>query len=706
MDILCTKSFELVLHSQLHVQLVPEFVVTAATLTLSKAEAQQRLSKLRELLTQYLYEYHVLDAPSIDDAIYDGLWQEFKRLEEQYPELVTPDSPSQRVGDVLAEGFKSAEHLTRMLSLNDVFDEAEVEAWAARIQKLVPSTALSFFGDVKKDGLAASIIYQDGVYDQAITRGDGFVGEDVTGNVRTIQSVPLKLRASKGLEHFLKGRTEVRGEIVMLKKDFVRLNEQRTKAGLPLFANPRNTAAGTIRQLDPKLVAQRPLHFMGYDLLREDPTEVPSNSFAYATMKQLGFQGGEYTSQLKDLKAIRQYAEEWEKKRADLPYNIDGLVIKVNDRQTYARLGVVGKNPRAAIAYKYPAEQSTTMVKDIFVSIGRTGAATPVAMLKPVVVAGSTVQMATLHNEGEVHRKDIRVGDTVIIRKAGDVIPEVVEPIVKLRTGKEQKFVMPANCPECNTKLVKLKAKDAIWRCPNRQCPSRVHNQIQHFASKGALDIEGLGEKNVLALLDAKLIKDVADIYGLTKEQLLGLDRFAEVSASKLVAAIDQKRQSPLARFIFGLGIRHVGSQTAVDLANTFHSLEVIAEATIDELHEVEGVGVVVAESVVAWFADPDNHELFNKFRKYKVGPQEVKKVGGPLSGLRFVVTGSLEQMGREQAGEKIRALGGTFQSSVGKDTDYLVVGKNVGASKLVKADKLGTKQISEQDLLKLLGIK
>lgn len=667
-------------------------------------QAKVRLVKLRQQIAQYDYEYFVLDQPSVPDAVWDGLSNELKKLEDQFPDLITPDSPTQRVRGKVAKGFKSVKHEVRMISLNDVFDEAEVEAWAKRISKLLPeATKLSFFGDVKKDGLACSLVYQDGILQQAVTRGDGYEGEDVTDNVRTIKSVPLRLYG-KADNIFLRGRTEVRGEIVMLKKDFDALNKSRGQQGLPLFANPRNTAAGTIRQLDPQLVAARRLQFLAYDLLRQNPADVPTNHFAYETLKSLGFIGGEYARKITGLHDVHTYATEWEKRRDDLPYNIDGLVIKVDDRKIYADLGTVGKNPRAAIAYKYPAEQTTTKVKDIFVSIGRTGAATPVAMLEPVVVAGSTVQMATLHNEGEIQRKDIRVGDTVIVQKAGDVIPEVVEPLVKLRNGGEKVFVMPTHCPECNTKLVKLKAEEAVWRCPNVQCPSRVHNHIQHFASKGALDIEGMGEKNVLALLDAKLISDTADIYALTKEQLLQLDRFADVSAQKLISAIAEKKTPPLARFVFALGIRHVGAQTAIDLSNHFQTMDNIQKASLEELAEVEGVGEVVAESVVAWFADPQNQQLLDKFAKYKVVPVSVEKTGGPLSGQNFVVTGSLETMSREEAADKIRGLGGTFQTSVGKETDYLVVGGNVGASKLAKAAKLGTKQISEQDLLTLLG--
>ena len=399
-----------------------------------------------------------------------------------------------------------------------------------------------------------------------------------------------------------------------------------------------------------------------------------------------------------------KFAEKWQKKRKDLPFHTDGLVIKVNDRRLYSRLGVVGKAPRGAVAFKYPAEQVTTKVKDIFVSIGRTGAATPVAMLEPVVVAGSTVQMATLHNEGEVLRKDIRIGDTVIIQKAGDVIPEVVTPLPKLRNGSEKKFVMPTHCPDCGTKLVKGKETEAIWRCPNNSCLSRSWKLVGHFASKGALDIEGLGEKNVMALIDAGLIKDAADIFRVKKEDLLKLERFADVSAEKLEKAIKEKKHPPLARFIYALGIRHIGEQTAIDLASHFLSLEKIRKATIDELASVEGIGDVVAESVVEWFSHPRNQKLLKKFAGFGVWPEEAKEVKGPLSGYNFVITGSLESVSREEAAEKIRAKGGKFQTTVGEETDYLVVGENVGEAKLKNARKLGTKQISEKDLLKLLS--
>ncbi len=669
-----------------------------------KDKAAERAAKLKQQLNRYAHEYYVLDTPSVEDAVYDGLMAELKQIEERYPDLIAPDSPTQRVGGKPRGGFKKVQHRSRMLSLNDAFDESEIDAWVSRIKKLLPAgTKLEYFGDIKKDGLACSIIYENAAYAQAVTRGDGFTGEDVTLNVRTIKSAPLRLHHSKDTEKFLKGRTEIRGEIVMYKKDFEKLNEQRDKNGESKFANPRNLAAGTIRQLDPALVASRPLVFLAYDLLRDKESEIPTNKFAYQTLKELGFKGWEYAKKLTSEKAIHEMRDEWEDRRRQLPFHTDGLVIKVNNREIFRSLGVAGKNPRGAIAIKYPAEQATTKVKDIFVSIGRTGAATPVAMLEPVVVAGSTVQMATLHNEGEVHRKDIRIGDTVIVHKAGDVIPEVVEPLVRLRDGSEKKFVMPKNCPDCGTRLVKSKKEEAVWRCPNNQCPSRSWKQVQHYTSKDAMGIEGLGEKNVIALIEAGLIKNTADIYKIKKEDLLKLDRFAEVSAAKLVKAIDDKKHPPLARFVYGLGIRHVGVQTAIDLAKHFRTLKSLSQATIDELSAVEGIGDVVAASVVEWFEEPRNKRLLEKFEDSGVEPQQAGETNGPLLGKNFVITGSLEFMSRDEAADRIRALGGTFQSSVGKETDYLVVGGGVGENKLAKAKELGTKRISERVLLKLL---
>lgn len=663
-----------------------------------------RAAKLRELINDYRYHYHVLNKSIMSEAAADSLKHELSQIEDKHPELITPDSPTQRVAGKPLPGFKQIRHSSRMLSLNDVFDESEFMAWVERVKKLANTGKFELFVDLKMDGLACALVYENGVLAQGVTRGDGFVGEDVTANVRTIESVPLSLRSNHKFPQFLKGRTEIRGELVMYKQDFEKMNAEREKQGLPKFANPRNTAAGTVRQLDPKLVAGRPLHFHAYDLLRQKTEEVPTNDFAYQAIRELGLIANPQAKKVSTPKEVTKFAKSWEEKRKKLPFNTDGLVIKVNDRRLFARLGVVGKAPRGATAFKYPAEQATTKVKDIFVSIGRTGSATPVAMLEPVVVAGSTVQMATLHNEGEVHRKDIRIGDTVILQKAGDVIPEVVRPLTELRTGKEKQFVMPTHCPDCNTRLVKDKETEAIWRCPNNACPSRSWKLIQHYASKDALDIEGLGEKNIVALIKAGLIKDTADIYKVKKDELLKLERFADISAEKLIKAIQDKKQPPLPRFLYGLGIRHVGVQTAIDLATHFKSLEKLRESTIDELAEVEGVGGIVAEAIIEWFEEPRNKKLLEKFHRLGVEPEKAREIKGPLSGKNFVVTGSLDSMSREEAAERIRAKGGTFQTSVGQETDYLVVGANVGENKLKDARKLGTKQISEKELLSILS--
>ncbi|MEX0881484.1 MAG: NAD-dependent DNA ligase LigA [Candidatus Saccharimonadales bacterium] len=664
----------------------------------------QRAAKLRELINEYRYNYHVLNKSTMSEAAADSLKHELAQIEEKRPELVTPDSPTQRVAGEPLPGFNQIRHSNRMLSLNDVFGEEEFQAWVNRISKLANGSKFDFFVDLKMDGLACALVYEDGFLSRGITRGNGFVGEDVTVNIRTIESVPLRLRQAKGYEKFLSGRTEIRGEIVMYKEQFENLNKTREKQGLPKFANPRNLAAGTIRQLNPKLVAARPLQFHAYDLLRENPSEVPTNEFIYGALRELGLVANKEAKKIDAVEEVLKLAKKWEEKRKDLPFRTDGLVVKVNDRRLQARLGVVGKAPRGAVAFKYPAEQTTTKVKDIFVSIGRTGSATPVAILAPVVVAGSTVQMATLHNEGEVHRKDIRIGDTVIVHKAGDVIPEVIESLRKLRTGSEKKFVMPTHCPDCGTKLVKAKETEAIWRCPNNACPSRSWKQIGHFASKSALDIEGLGEKNVVALIQAGLIKDPADIFAVRKVDLLKLERFADISAGKLEKAIQEKKRPVLERFIYALGIRHVGEQTAIDLANHFHTFERLKSATIDELGDVEGIGDIAAESIVEWFAQPRNRKLLAKLHKAGVKPQEAHPPKGPLNGKNFVVTGSLESMSREEAAERIRGLGGRFQPAVSQETNYLVIGENVGEAKLVKARRLGTQQIDEKEFLKLIG--
>lgn len=664
---------------------------------------RSRLNEIKKLLSKYSYEYYALDQPSVSDAVYDSLMSELKQIEAAHPAWITPDSPTQRVGNKLSDGFAKVRHPRRMVSLNDVFDKDDVVAWVNRIDKLLPAENHEFFADIKMDGLACALIYIDGIFTQAVTRGDSFVGEDVTNNVRTIKNVPLRLHETEGYEIFLRGRTEIRGEIIMLKKDFTALNEQQRAAGKPEFANPRNLAAGTIRQLDPKLVAERPLRFRGYDIIRDAADDVPTNSFAYQALTALGITRNKQASVFTDIAGVMNFVNEWDEKRQKLPFNTDGLVIKINDRMRFDELGLVGKNPRGAVAYKYAAEQATTIVRDIVISIGRTGAATPVAVFDPVVVAGTTVQHASLHNADEIARLDVRRGDTVVVFKAGDIIPQIENVLVELRPKDTQPIDYPAELARQYPELEFIRPEgEAVYRVKGLSGPLILKRALKHFASKGALDIDTLGEKNVEALVDAELVRDLADIYTLAKEQLLTLERFADISAQKLIDAIAAKKQPPLERFVYGLGIRHVGAQTAIDLVNHFESLDKLAQAGIDELQSVDGVGVVVAESIMAWFADEDNAALLEKLTLLGVTPI-YKAKRGELAGKSFVITGALQSMSRDQAAEKIRALGGTFQTSVGKDTTYLVAGGKVGASKLARAERYGTKVIDEAVFIKIV---
>lgn len=670
---------------------------------LSFDEASTRAAKLRELINDYRYRYHVLDESIMSEAAADSLKHELSELEAAYPELISPDSPTQRVAGKALDKFTKVTHRTPMISLADVFDRGEVAAWIDRMRRALPDVSDEYLCDIKMDGLACSLLYQDGVLVQAVTRGDSRVGEDVTMNVRTINNVPLRLRPNQKFAHFLHGRTEIRGEIVMYKNDFSALNEAREKAGLPLFKNPRNLAAGTIRQLDPQLVSERPLNFVGYDIIRDTLEDTPTIAFGYSMMHELGITTSRLTQVVRGIDEIMAYVEHLGEIRAGLPFNTDGAVIKLNDREQFARLGTVGKTPRAAVAFKFAAEEATTIVKDIVISIGRTGAATPVAVFDPVQVAGTTVQHASLHNADEIARLDVRRGDTVIIFKAGDIIPQVQSVLLELRPENSKPLDYQEELARQYPELEFVRPEgEVVYRVKGLTGDIILKRSLQHFASKGALDIDTLGEKNVVALVDAGLVSDLADIYRLTKDQLLALDRFAEISATKLLDAIADKKQPPLERFVFGLGIRHVGIQTAIDVVNAFTSLDGLAHATIDELKAVDGVGEVVAESIAAWFADEDNLALLDKFAACGVRPYYEEK-SGKLAGKSFVVTGTLQAMGRDDAADAIRALGGTFQSAVAKDTDYLVAGGKVGASKLKKAEQYGTKVINEQEFLELL---
>lgn len=670
---------------------------------MTQLQPSERIAQLRAIINDYRYHYHVLDESTMSEAAADSLKHELAQLERQYPELVTPDSPTQRVAGQAIDKFTKVTHRTAMISLADVFDREEVAAWIERMKRVIPSIGDEYLCDIKMDGLACALIYEDGILVQAVTRGDSRVGEDVTTNVRTIQNVPLTLRGNQKYAHLLRGRTEIRGEIVMYKNEFDALNRAREKAGEPLFKNPRNLAAGTIRQLDPKLVAARPLHFIGYDIIRDELADTPTIALGYAMMQELGITTSKLTQIVRGLDEIMAYIKHLGEIRAGLKFNTDGAVIKLNDRADFAALGVVGKTPRAAVAYKFAAEEATTIVEDIVISIGRTGAATPVAVFEPVNVAGTTVQHASLHNADEIARLDVRRGDTVIIYKAGDIIPQVQSVLTELRPSSTQAIDFRAELARQYPELEFVRPEgEAVYRVKGMTGPLILKRSLEHFASKGALDIDTLGEKNVVALVDAGLVNDLADIYTLTKDQLLELDRFADISAQKLIDAIVAKKQPPLERFVYGLGIRHVGTQTAIDLVAHFGSLDALAHATIEQLETVDGVGVVVAESIAAWFADEDNLVLLKKFTALNVKPLFEAKTGS-LSGKKFVVTGTLQSMSRDEAAEKIRALGGTFQSSVGKDTDYLVAGGKVGGSKLKKAESYGTKILDENDFRELL---
>ena len=657
------------------------------------AEVVERVAKLRDLINDYRYHYHVLDESIMSEAAADSLKHELSLLEQKFPELITPDSPTQRVAGKALDKFQKVTHAERMISLADVFSEDEVREWLDRIAKL-GAVNPELFVDIKMDGLAMALIYEDGLLKQAVTRGDGRVGEDVTMNVRTIENVPLSIPQK---EH-----TEVRGEVVIFKKDFDELNAMQCAKGKPEFANPRNLAAGSIRQLDPKIAASRPLRFMGYDMVSPN---LDTNSHVYEKLHELGFRISGQQKIYRDLRGAMDFINSLNETRQNLPFGTDGAVIKVNDRKVYQALGIVGKTPRAAIAFKYPAEEATTIVKDIVISIGRTGAATPVAVFDPVQVAGSTVRHASLHNADEIARLDVRVGDTVVIYKAGDIIPQVNRVLTELRPKETEAFNYEKALREQYPELdFERPAGEVVYRVKGSNTDEILKRAIEYYASKPALNIEGLGEKNVEALVDAGLVGSIADLYTLTAGRVQDLDRFAELSAHKLVDNIQASKNPPLARFITAIGIRHIGSQTAIDLAAHFKTFDALREATESELLELPGIGKIVAESILAFFSDDDNLALLDKLKELGVEPVYQDTSNGRLNGLSFVVTGTLDSMGRDAAAEKIRALGGEFHSSVVKNTKYLVAGHNTGKSKLEKAAKYGTEVIDEQRFLELLG--
>lgn len=655
---------------------------------MTRDEAKVRVEKLRELINDYRYHYHVLDESIMSEAAADSLKHELAKLEEEYPDLITPDSPTQRVAGKPLDKFEKVQHGKRMISLADVFDEEEVRDWILRNEKLIPGGKIEeFFTDIKMDGLACSLKYRGGVFYQAVTRGDGLVGEDVTSNVKTIQNIPLKINVDEA---------EVRGEIVIFKKDFERLNETQRRKGEPEFANPRNLAAGSIRQLDPRVAASRPLKFIAYDLVVPDSVTWRE---AYETLRKFGFQtsGEDKVFKATEMKQMFHYISELDEHRKGLKFNTDGMVIKINNRAAYDKLGIVGKTPRGAVAFKFPAEESTTKVRDIVISIGRTGAATPVAILDPVQVAGTTVRHASLHNADEIARLDIRIGDTVIIYKAGDIIPQVKEVLVSLRPEGTEPFdyeeALQKQYPELKFERPE---GEVVYRVKGESSDFILKRAIEYYASKPALNIEGLGEKNVMALVDAGLVSSIADLYKLKADEIAKLERFGELSAENLVTAIENSKHPTLAKFITALGIRHVGAQTAVTLARKFKSLDKLMEATEDELIAINDIGEVVAEAILAWFADEDNMKLLEELRGLGVWPVDEKDGNLPLEGKSYIVTGTLSEMGREEAEDKLRMLGATVTSSVTKNTTALIVGEKPGKSKLEKAAKLGVPVMTE----------
>ncbi|WP_143416182.1 NAD-dependent DNA ligase LigA [Geobacillus sp. E263] len=652
---------------------------------MDRQAAMKRIEELRELLNKYNYEYYVLDRPSVPDAEYDRLMQELIALEEQYPDLKTKDSPSQRVGGQALDAFQKVEHRTPMLSLANAFNEGDLRDFDRRVRQEVGDD-VAYVCELKIDGLAVSVRYEDGYFVQGATRGDGVTGEDITENLKTIRSLPLRLNEPVTLE--------ARGEAYMPKASFERLNEQRRNRGEELFANPRNAAAGSLRQLDPKIAASRHLDLFVYSLANAEELGIDSHSAALDYLQQLGFKTNPERRRCANIDEVIQFVNEWHEKRSHLPYEIDGIVVKVDSFEQQKQLGATAKSPRWAVAYKFPAEEVVTKLIGIELSVGRTGVVTPTAILEPVRVAGTTVQRATLHNEDFIRQKDIRIGDSVIIKKAGDIIPEVVNVVPDRRTGEEVPFVMPTHCPECASELVRLDGEVAL-RCINPKCPAQIREGLIHFVSRQAMNIEGLGEKVISQLFREGLIHDVADIYRLTKEQLIPLERMGEKSVANLLHAIEASKQNSLERLLFGLGIRHVGAKAAKVLAEHFETMDRLQTATKEELMAIHEIGEKMADSIVTYFAKPEVKELLNELRAYGVnmeykGPKTPKPgdVHSYFAGKTVVLTGKLESLSRNEAKEKIEQLGGKVTGSVSKNTDLVIAGADAG-SKLAKAQQL-----------------
>ncbi|NBJ69374.1 MULTISPECIES: NAD-dependent DNA ligase LigA [Clostridia] len=652
---------------------------------MDKQQAQIKIKQLTETLNQYNYEYHVLDKPTVEDAIYDQKMQELRKLEEAYPEFKDPDSPTQRVGGEPLEGFQKVEHRIPMLSLANAFNEQDIRDFVRRASQGTEEP-ISFVCELKIDGLAVSLTYEDGKFVRGATRGDGTIGEDITSNLRTIRSIPLTIREKETLE--------IRGEAFMPHKSFLALNEERKANGEEPFANPRNAAAGSLRQLDPKIAAKRNLDIFLYGVGEWSNSNLTKHSERLERLKEIGLKTNPEWRKCYSVEEVMEYVEYWTKERPHLHYEIDGIVIKVDDLLQQEELGYTAKSPRWAIAYKFPAEEAVTKLIDIELSVGRTGVITPTAILNPVKVAGTTVQRASLHNEDLIREQDIRIGDTVVIKKAGDIIPKVVRVMVEERTGEEKEFHMPKDCPACGAELVRLEEEVAL-RCINPNCPAQLKEGLIHFVSRNAMNIDGLGEKVIAQLFQAELVKTIADIYRLEKAELLELERMGEKSVTNLLAAIEASKANSLERLLFGLGIRFVGAKAAKTLAMEFGTMEKLQQATYDDLLAINEIGEKMADSIVQYFQEQQVIELLDELRALGVNmtylgarPSEAAKTS-PFHGKTVVLTGKMDIYTRTEAKELIESLGGNVTGSVSKKTDLVIAGEDAG-SKLEKAEKLG----------------
>ncbi|RLC91622.1 MAG: DNA ligase (NAD(+)) LigA [Chloroflexi bacterium] len=672
---------------------------------MAQQEVAEHIAQLRREINYHNYRYYVLNDPIISDAEYDALMDELRALEEAHPELITPDSPTQRVGAQPAEGFVKVRHPAPILSLDKATSGEEIHAWWERVSKFIPPDAPppAWVVEPKLDGLTVVLHYEDGLFVLGATRGDGYVGEDVTANLRTVRSLPLRIPVTPNGPQ-PPHRLVVRGEAIMRIEDFEELNRRQAEAGEKLFANPRNAAAGSLRQLDPRITASRPITLLCYGIVEADGPVPPTQWKTLTYLRELGFPVSEYIARFETLDEVIAYCVGWIEKRDTVPYEVDGLVIKVDDLATQRAMGMVGRAPRGAVAFKFPAREATTKVLDIGVNVGRTGVLTPFAYLEPVRLGGVTIRKATLHNFEDLQRKDIRIGDTVVVRRAGDVIPYIVGPVVAARTGEEKVYRIPKVCPSCGEPVVSPEGEVAVY-CVNVACPEQRVRRVNYFAA--VMDIEGLGERTAQLLVERGLAQDPADLYYLKREDLLKLEGFAEKSADNLLAAIEASKERPLAQVIAALGIRGVGGTVAQLLARHYRSLDELAAAGREELEAIEGLGPHTAGAIVEWFANPRNREFIEKLRRAGVKLEQeapAAPIEGPLVGLTFVITGTLPTMSREEATRLIEQHGGRVTGSVSHRTDYLVVGEAPGGTKYRRAQQLGVPMIDEAQLLRMIG--